>query len=337
MVGYIYKITNCVNGKVYVGQTIAEVRSRFASHKRNARKNTNPFKITKAIAKYGEENFIVETLVEVPCEWLDAAEVAFISVLRATDSRYGYNINAGGSGFAEWKSEKISKKLLGRPSWNKGKKGTPAWNKGLPWSDEVKARLRGPRRPLTEEHRAKLRKVRTPEQIQAKIDARTARREAARVKRVERMTGERNPFFGKSHSPEVLQKMSVAATGRPSWNKGISPSQETRAKIADTLKGQTPWNLGVAATDEHKKRLSESHKGKRQPLELVAKRTDKIRGVKRTPEQRRNISEACRGRVNSDEHKQACRDAVKALWANPEYREKMLRSRREKATLRKEA
>lgn len=55
--GYIYKITNTMNGKAYVGQTYRTVQERFVEHLRMARKDRIRYKslLYNAIKKYGEK------------------------------------------------------------------------------------------------------------------------------------------------------------------------------------------------------------------------------------------------------------------------------------------
>ena len=56
--GVIYKITNIVNGKFYIGQS-ADWRSRWRQHKTAARRG-NTQHLYMAMRKYGIENFSVE-------------------------------------------------------------------------------------------------------------------------------------------------------------------------------------------------------------------------------------------------------------------------------------
>ena len=59
--GYIYKITNLINGKIYIGQVYNKsVENRFIRHYKNVMGYSSI--IDKTIAKYGKENFIVETI-----------------------------------------------------------------------------------------------------------------------------------------------------------------------------------------------------------------------------------------------------------------------------------
>lgn len=58
--GVIYKITNILNGKIYIGQTTKSIEKRFGQHK-CATGNRNS-SISSSIRKYGEENFSIEII-----------------------------------------------------------------------------------------------------------------------------------------------------------------------------------------------------------------------------------------------------------------------------------
>ena len=124
--GRIYIIRNTINNKVYIGQTIHSVKLRFSKHLTSARKSGD-YVIGKAIRKYGEENFYVETLEECLREELNEREIYYISLYNSTNPKFGYNMSKGGNKTAErkrydddvilnlWNSgfcaEKIAKKL----------------------------------------------------------------------------------------------------------------------------------------------------------------------------------------------------------------------------------
>ena len=56
--GTIYKITNIKTGKVYIGKTTRSLNDRLQGHINSADKGDN-FKLSRAIRKYGEENFVI--------------------------------------------------------------------------------------------------------------------------------------------------------------------------------------------------------------------------------------------------------------------------------------
>ena len=52
--GYIYKITNSINGKLYIGQTRKTIEERFQVHIKNAQKHINRY-LYDAMNKYGKK------------------------------------------------------------------------------------------------------------------------------------------------------------------------------------------------------------------------------------------------------------------------------------------
>lgn len=89
--GFIYVITNKINGKQYVGQTSRDIDTRFHEHCAETRGNS---KLHSAIQKYGWQNFKVEQLEEVSLSDLDEREKYWISKLDTKEN--GYNILIGG-------------------------------------------------------------------------------------------------------------------------------------------------------------------------------------------------------------------------------------------------
>lgn len=91
---HIYKVTNLINGKIYIGQTIHEPQRRWQSHL-NAARRTPRLRIQHAIRKYGEENFLFEVIDEASTqEELNKKEIYWIDKLKAIEE--GYNLKPGG-------------------------------------------------------------------------------------------------------------------------------------------------------------------------------------------------------------------------------------------------
>ena len=111
--GYIYKITNTLNNKVYIGQTIKTVQKRFTQHKNNSNKEYfSQIVLYKAFNKYGIENFICEEIEEVSNDKLDERERYWINYY---DSYFnGYNSTLGGRTIQlyNWDVDDIIEKYL---------------------------------------------------------------------------------------------------------------------------------------------------------------------------------------------------------------------------------
>lgn len=95
MRGFIYKITNKINGKSYIGQTIQDVKERFYQH--CATKCSSAIlnmTIHKAINKYGKSNFTIEVIEEVDSANLNDRERYWIEYFDSYKN--GYNSTKGG-------------------------------------------------------------------------------------------------------------------------------------------------------------------------------------------------------------------------------------------------
>ena len=93
----IYRITNLINKKVYIGQS-TNVNKRIKEHFYKAELESGQdynSPLHRAIRKYGEENFSTELLEECSVESLDEREKYYISINNSIVPN-GYNISAGG-------------------------------------------------------------------------------------------------------------------------------------------------------------------------------------------------------------------------------------------------
>ena len=106
--GYIYCITNSVNGKQYVGQTNTTVKRRYGEHIRCAKSEQGTTSLLyRAMQKYGIDSFSVETLEVISADTredlksvLNDREIFHVAD-RNTYKPYGYNMTAGGFAFAD--------------------------------------------------------------------------------------------------------------------------------------------------------------------------------------------------------------------------------------------
>lgn len=92
--GIIYKLTNKLDGRSYIGQTTLSFEERLKRHKRNKSRSY----ITAAIIKYDIHNFVNEELyTSFSKEDLDIAEQLFINLFQSLSNQNGYNLKLSGS------------------------------------------------------------------------------------------------------------------------------------------------------------------------------------------------------------------------------------------------
>lgn len=122
--GYIYKIENIVNGKVYIGQSV-NVHKRLEGHKYDLNNNKHKNKhLQNAWNKYGKDNFIFEIIDEAEEKYtLDMIECFWIEAYGGYKSGSNYNYRSGGANGLQSQSskDKISKATSGDNHWLHGK------------------------------------------------------------------------------------------------------------------------------------------------------------------------------------------------------------------------
>jgi group I intron endonuclease len=206
----IYKTTNLINGKFYIGKD-----------KHNNPKYFGSGKILKqALKKYGVENFTKEIIEECSDEkcWLER-EIYWIQYYDSINN--GYNIASGGNG-GDTISNNPNKELIGKRHSEKMK--DPLVNK-----NKAKGRV------------VKLKKKDNPNWVNPRlgkpsplIGRTTGKKGIPNPKHSEWMK-ENNPFKGKTHSDEHKLKLKEL-NSKPK-------SEEHKRKISETLKGNKPGNM----------------------------------------------------------------------------------------------
>ena len=173
----VYKITNKINGKIYIGQTVQALKERWNKHCSVKR----CLALSSAIKKYGKESFEIKVMVRCnSIEEMNHRETYYIKLFDTVAPK-GYNLTRGGRNgkHVEETKKKIGDKQRGNRNHNFGKKAsaetrhkmsasqkgrvkTPeeraklsAANTGAVFSEERKKNisiaLKG--KPLTENHR----------------------------------------------------------------------------------------------------------------------------------------------------------------------------------------
>lgn len=184
----IYKTTNLINGKIYIGQDTKNNQNYLGSGK-----------ILKySINKYGKDNFIKEILEYCKnIDELNEREKYWITELNSTNREIGYNVTFGGQsgwmlGLKHTEDTKLNYSikrkgvLIGEKNGMYGKKHT----------DESKKKMSNP-------------KFGSDNGMYGKKHS-----EETKNKMSNKLIGEANPFYGKKHSEETKQKMSETAKKR---------------------------------------------------------------------------------------------------------------------------
>jgi G:T-mismatch repair DNA endonuclease (very short patch repair protein) len=141
---------------------------------------------------------------------------------------------------------------------------------------------------------------------------------------------------GKTVSPEVCAKISAAARGRPSSQRGKHLSFETRAKLSEANRGERHPNWGKHLSPEHRAKIGAAQRGKYIPLETRAKmslarrgKPGSMCGKNHSVDSRRKMSEAKRGarhpnfgKTFSAEYRATLTEAQRTRWRSQEQRQK---------------
>lgn len=140
----IYKITNKINGKVYIGQTIRTLETRWKEHVLNSFKHKTSMCLHDSIRKYGAENFTIEQIdVASTRDELDKKEIYWIKYYNSL-SPNGYNLETGGNknhSISEETRIRMSKSQKGRVLSKEHREKIGNGNKNKIRSDETRKKI----------------------------------------------------------------------------------------------------------------------------------------------------------------------------------------------------
>jgi len=139
----IYKITNNINDKVYIGQTVGSLEKRWSRHLWQCTLKRNGMAITNSINKYGKEIFFIEEIDKAEnIEELNEKEIYYINFYNSL-SPNGYNLVTGGKNrrLSEETKRKISESNKGKKASDATKRKLSESHKGKKMSDATKKKL----------------------------------------------------------------------------------------------------------------------------------------------------------------------------------------------------
>lgn len=132
----IYKITNKINGFIYIGKTSKSLNKRWKEHVYKATKKQENYIFYNAIRKYGACNFTLE-IIDFACsnKELSRKEIYWIKFYNSKTPN-GYNMTDGGEGIVGNKLTAEQKETL-----SKAHQGQKAWNKGLKMNSDFSKKM----------------------------------------------------------------------------------------------------------------------------------------------------------------------------------------------------
>mgnify|MGYP001569787640 CR=1 FL=1 len=131
----VYKLTNKINGKGYIGITSKTLESRFRGHLNHCRKGKIRYAIHNSLIKYGVDNFDKCTLYEgVSWKEIQVVERALIAEY-GTYFPNGYNLTRGGGGTLGFKH------IVGRKMSKEAVKRSAEKRRGQKRTDEMKKHI----------------------------------------------------------------------------------------------------------------------------------------------------------------------------------------------------
>lgn len=220
MYGYIYKIENLVNKKIYIGQTTQNPRKRHIHHFNYLKTNghVNPH-LQRAFNKYGESNFKFSVITWAKNQnELNKLEMYYMEKYDVLNPEKGYNLREGGSQGRLSEETKLKMSISTRkfyennPGIFKGK-NNPRYGK----KHSLETRMK-----ISESHKGKTHSLETRQKIsKSRKGIKLSLEHRLKISKAQRGNtpwnkgekAENNPFYGKHHSLESCNKISQSLKG----------------------------------------------------------------------------------------------------------------------------
>lgn len=241
MIG-IYKITNLVNGLVYIGQS-KDVDNRLKSH---ASCSTNTH-LRNSILRYGKDNFSFECIEECEISALNERERYYITLYKSNQPEYGYNFTSGGEREPGWYHSDETKHKLSLQAKQRASNPdycNPAQHSRLIHKGAVTSRASGTK--LTTMLNDGWELGPSKEFVQAGSAKRRGENNGVFGKGY-LFSGELNHFYGKHHTEESKQKIREHMPDTSFNWRGHHHSEESKQKMRGprpSLSGERNPNYG---------------------------------------------------------------------------------------------
>lgn len=195
----IYKATNVVNRKIYIGKTVAKLDRRKVEHFSAAKSREYKSAFHNALLKYGENNFSWEIIDRcLFAESLDAFEKYYIDKFNSK-SPNGYNLADGGMGNVGMKHSDETKSRL--RAAQTGRRAS------IETRNKISSSLMG-NRNMVGRRRSLETKMKLSAAMSGERNPNFGKRNPSLAERNRENIGAKNPMFGRRHSEESIKRMS---------------------------------------------------------------------------------------------------------------------------------
>lgn len=222
----IYKITNKINGKIYVGQTSLSIEKRFDKHIKCAESKVNRH-LYDSMNHYGYDNFIIEMIEDnILKENIDERERFWISELHSRSPK-GYNMTEGGGGgytLGSWDEDSRKELYKSQALSRTGSKRTEQQKQRMSESSKLRYQNK------TKEEK---------EIIAAKISQTLKEKKISPPEYTKWKKGQKGTFSGKNHREDSKKKMSNYRIGKTYEDiMGYDKAIEEKNKRAENFRGE---------------------------------------------------------------------------------------------------
>ncbi len=237
-----YEITNIVNDSRYIGITKKPLAKRIAAHFSSSLSGRSVTVLSRAIRKYGKDNFSVRVVAEsFDYESLKILEMLLIDQEKTRVEFGGYNLTDGGDGTVGWvptpeTREKIRSKAVDRMSIQENRENIRATllNYHTPETRKIVSdRFKG--KTLTDEHKLKVSRA-----GKGRIVSDVTRGKL------------RNLFIGKPRPKHVIEILTKSNIGRKATDSARSAMSRAR--------------LGKPKSEEHKLAIKTAHRKRQETM-----------------------------------------------------------------------
>ena len=293
----IYKITNIIKNKYYIGSSI-NLKSRKYKHFKDLERNIHcNKKLQNSYNKHGSINFVFEIIEEV--EYSEDKKLFKKNLLEREQYwidefntvNEGYNINPLAMSRLGSTISEEHKELLRKV--NKGNK----YNLGRKASEETRNKMSKSASAKSDDVKRRISNTLKGHKVSEETRKILIERNTGRIISEETRIKLRESHLGNKHTEEAKLKIGEA-------HKNKIVSKETRDKMSKLKKGNTNM-LGKTHSEETKKKISDASKiscrGRKQSKETVAKRVKSREGYKHSEETKQRMRESAKSRKKSEE------------------------------------